>query len=117
MRHEYASRFYSLVDMSTRQKNSRIRLREMERLQAGLDMLSILRKPYLGTYLRHIELDQAPASSYNGSFDWPTAPPAPTNPQPRGSEFLKQAIAQVGFEEPEKNTAVLDTLLLDPGTI
>jgi hypothetical protein len=79
--------FHDLVDVSTRKMYSRIKLWKNERLQAEMNMLlSILRNPYLGTYLRHIELYQAPASSYNDSFNWLTEPPVPTSPQPQGSE-------------------------------
>ncbi|KAL3485193.1 hypothetical protein BJX62DRAFT_217501 [Aspergillus germanicus] len=44
--------FHALVDMSTRQMYSRIKLWKKKRLQAELNMLlSILLNPYLGAYL------------------------------------------------------------------
>ncbi|KAL3460409.1 hypothetical protein BJX64DRAFT_263043 [Aspergillus heterothallicus] len=109
-------RFYALADMSTRQKHSRVRLRETQQLQAAFNMLLlILRKPYLGTYLRHIELDLGP-KNLNHHL-WPPNPPSRITLKPQDLRSLAQAIARIGLQEPTEDRAMLEVLLNDPASM
>lgn len=57
-------RVHRICDLATRRRYRRIRIRKDEHLNPAFEiLLSILRKPHLGTYVRHLEVDRQPVHS------------------------------------------------------
>ncbi|KAF7157169.1 hypothetical protein CNMCM6106_002251 [Aspergillus hiratsukae] len=86
-------RIHRLCEMSTRRKYRRVRLRNTSDFAKAFGMLlSILKKPRLGLYVRNIELKRSPALGY----------------------ALEEAIKRLGFESVQKQEKILNMLLQDP---
>ena len=100
--------FHRVCDMATRRQYRRIRLRSPGDLQLGFAMLlSILRRPRLGIYVRHIEINRPPLKrrSYEkGTHD------VTMSLDEDDLERLRVAIRRAGFRGEEEDT-VMNMLL------
>lgn len=105
-------RLNRLCDMNMRRKYRKIKLSRREDMERARDMLlSILRKPQLGKYLQHLELDQSSSSSFTRIWRSDICP-AKISLQPEDQERVSKAIKNAGFEGP-KEDEVLNMLLQD----
>jgi hypothetical protein len=76
-------------------------------------LLSILKTPRLGLYVRNIQLERSPSLQYEVVESYKL------RPAERVLEFddlvrLEEAIKQLGFESVEKQEKILNILLQDP---
>lgn len=109
-------RWHRLSDMSNRRKYRRVKLREPLDFAVAFSMLlSILKTPRYGDYVRHIELNRSPSPDHYHEFEQPyTDKPLQRSLRPKDQVRLTAAIRRAGFEGPEEQDKVLKTLLQIP---
>ncbi|KAE8379148.1 hypothetical protein BDV26DRAFT_291601 [Aspergillus bertholletiae] len=102
--------------MSARRKYRRIRLRDTADFAKAFDMLlSILRAPRLGLFVRNIKLEQSPELRY-GFVKTYKLYPAQRALELDDLHRLEEAIKRLGFESVETREKILNMLLQDPTT-
>lgn len=107
-------RIHRLCEMSTRRKYRRVRLRNTSDFAKAFGvLLSVLKKPRLGLYIRNIQLKRSPALGYAFVKSYRL------RPAERALELddlhrLEEAIKRLGFESVEKQEKILNMLLQDP---
>jgi hypothetical protein len=112
-------RWHRLCDMSNRRKYRRVKLREPLDLAVAFSMLlSILKTPRYGDYVRHIELNRSPSlESYHGPEQSCTDEPLQRSLRPNDQVRLTTAIRRAGFDGPEAQEKVLTSLLQSPASV
>ncbi|KAK2872138.1 hypothetical protein FQN49_002529 [Arthroderma sp. PD_2] len=103
---------YFFLDIPVRRKYHRIRLRSSSHRTAAFALLlNILEKPYLGHYVRELEVaPDADWSSPNVLEDFPIVPTSrehKASPQFNKDDLLKDAIRSAGFESEDTVERIL----------
>lgn len=89
-------RLHGICDVATRKKYYRIRLHKESNLRQGTKLLlSILRNPILGTYVRELEFDD---NYPKGKFNWEEY----NGPDEEEAERVYSAIRRAGFSSTEQ---------------
>lgn len=98
-------KFYHLCDMSSRRKYHRVTLRSLSDSDSALKtLLSILKEPRLGTYVRALEITGA------GGEPWLSTE---VSLPPEDRARLERAIRHAGFDRDGEVEQVLPALLQD----